>query len=764
MRKRLAIVGHSEEGLGLIPLLEANPDVDVCAILTDDADRARHILTRVDPALVEPYAGRLTADLQGVLQTPGLVALIDADASGELREALEYAPERGIQVTTPLIAKLLYAFGPVDATRKPDLLQTLGEILESYNLTVDRRGLLSRILQIAVGATGADRGSLMLYVPAEGALAVEVAIGIERELISKIRVRPGEGIAGRAFEDRSAILLHGKADRERYRVVREREDVESAISAPLVHDDHALGVLNLSHGRRRGAFSAEDLRFVEQLAALDAKIIARAEEYHTLQRDSAQLRAQSEVRRALASGDPLARRLSAICRFVARELEGGICHLFLRDAELDLMVLRASSARLDPLGSPLRIEAGQGIHGWVAATRAPVSLSQEIEGRRACFAVVPLVARGELLGLLSLEGMSDGDPSDLLRDKVEAAADALASELDDALREARMEREATKLAAIAEASTMMSASKESAELHRRITTSAAMILEAEHAVLRLQDPATGRYQIRSYFGSAETDAQGPLFAFEKELSIRAIQRRAVLRVTDAEEREELATHGAGVSSALAYPLQRGSRVIGTLSLLGKVAHDPLATECFARGDEAIVARLCEQAAHALESLQERETARHHRRFDDLTALPNSLHLRERLEEEIARSSGRGRQVLLVRLQVKGLAELLQRQRDAEVDRLVLSIAQELRSELREFDVLARSADDTFEILVPEPEADSSTLLGPLARRARNAIARDTEPGLADRLGLELGYARFPDEGATARALLDRAAEPRIVTE
>ena len=42
-----------------------------------------------------------------------------------LRVQLTHGLERGIQVTTPLIAKLLFAFGPVDATRKPDLLQTL---------------------------------------------------------------------------------------------------------------------------------------------------------------------------------------------------------------------------------------------------------------------------------------------------------------------------------------------------------------------------------------------------------------------------------------------------------------------------------------------------------------------------------------------------------------------------------------------------------------------------------------------------------------
>ena len=150
MRKRLAIVGHSDEGLGLIPLLEANPDVELFAVLTDDPDAARRGLVRVDPKYAVRSYGLIASDAQAVLRTPGLVALIDAEAPASLRGVLAEAPDRGVQVTTPLIAKLLYAFGPVDAAHKPDLLQALGEILESYNLTVDRRGLLNRILQIAV--------------------------------------------------------------------------------------------------------------------------------------------------------------------------------------------------------------------------------------------------------------------------------------------------------------------------------------------------------------------------------------------------------------------------------------------------------------------------------------------------------------------------------------------------------------------------------------------------------------------------------------
>jgi diguanylate cyclase (GGDEF)-like protein len=761
LRKRLAIVGHSDEGLALIPLLEANPDVELCAVLSDDPEAARRGLTRVDPKYAVRSYALLGADAESVLRTPGLVAMIDADAPPSLRGVLAEAPERGIQVTTPLIAKLLYAFGPVDAARKPDLLSALGEILESYNLTVDRRGLLNRILQIAVGSTGADRGSLLLWDASAGALRVEVAIGIEKEVIPKIRVRPGEGIAGRAFAERKPILLSGKADQRRYDITRERSDVESAISAPLIHGERALGVLNLSHSLRRGAFSEEDLDFVTRLAAIDAKIITRAEEYHRLVRDSSRLRAQSVVRELLSATEPLHRRLSNVCRSVAEELSGGVAHVFLADAESGSLVLRGSSTAIDPLAAPLRIRPGDGLHGWAARSKQPVVLSQVTDSSCACFAVLPLVGRGELLGLLAFEGMLPAAAPELVRERISALADSLASELADALRELVMEREATKTAAITELAARLGSAGDSAQLHRSVTSSGAMILEAEHAVLRLQDPATGRFQIRSYFGSAEADAQAQLLELEKALSIRALSQREPVRVIDVAADPELAAHRVDVISALSWPLRRDGRVLGSLSLLGKVSRDALTSESFSAQDQSLLGRFCEHVQQALEQVGERERMRHQRRFDELTGLPNATHVAERIEEEIARSASRNRTFALVRFRVDGLAELLTASDSTEGERVALSLAQELRGGLREFDIVGRTSPDTFQIIVPEPEGDVSALLGPLARRAREAIRREPDQTLQQRLRFEFGYAAFPGDGQTTRALLEAARRTRI---
>ena len=64
----------------------------------------------------------------------------------------------------------------------------------------------------------------------------------------------------------------------------------------------------------------------------------------------------------------------------------------------------------------------------------------------------------------------------------------------------------------------------------------------------------------------------------------------------------------------------------------------------------------------------------------------------------------------------------------------------------------------------EPGDEVSALLGPLARRAREAIRREPDPSLAEQLELEFGYAVFPEDAQTARGVQLLAAKPRVSIE
>ena len=106
------------------------------------------------------------------------------------------------------MAACLLAPGKSTLRNVPDLrdVNTMADMLnhagattrrEEDRLTIDAAALFPRLLETAVGVTGAEGGSLMLLDEATRELRVRVATDVEQELWPKIRVPLGEGIAGR---------------------------------------------------------------------------------------------------------------------------------------------------------------------------------------------------------------------------------------------------------------------------------------------------------------------------------------------------------------------------------------------------------------------------------------------------------------------------------------------------------------------------------------------------------------------------------------
>ena len=313
MRKRIGIYTASEEALQLLPWLESNPDVEIGAVFDPDPEATRERLRSLERGLARTLETHLSSDLAALAADTSLYAVVDASPDASFAARFPEVAERGVQIVTPLVARLLWGYGGSQRDRKAELLQALNEVVESYNLTVDADELFRRMLEIALSVTGAEGGSLMLLDAEARELRVRVAAGVEPELWPKIRVRIGEGIAGRVAADARPLRLRGKADRQAFRIVRERLDVESALCVPLVHEGRVLGVLNLHHSTRTDAFSDADLEFTEQLAQLDAKIIARAQEHEVLRNQAARYAAVREVRGLLGAKTPLAERLHQLC-------------------------------------------------------------------------------------------------------------------------------------------------------------------------------------------------------------------------------------------------------------------------------------------------------------------------------------------------------------------------------------------------------------------------------------------------------------------
>jgi GAF domain-containing protein len=759
MRKPIGIFGATEEALQLIPLLAANPGVEIAAVFDTNAAALRQQLPRLDPRVAKTLEARLTDDPEPFADPARLYAVIDAEPEPGFNARFPEAGERGVQIVTPMLARLLWGYGAPASDRKTELLKALHEVVESYNLTVDADALFRRMLEIAIGITGAEGGSVMLVDPEAGELRVRVAVGIEPELWPKIRVPIGEGIAGRVAAEARPLRLRGKADRQAFQIVRERLDVESALCVPLVHADRVLGVLNLHHSSRPDAFSEVDLEFTEQLAHLDAQIIARAQEHETLRSQATRYAAVRMVHDILAGKAPLGERLTRLCHFVSERTGRGIATVYLYDAENNDLNLSATSLEGSGFGSEYRVGVGQGIDGAVASTREP-SFLRAADGSLA-YAALPLLTRDTLTGVLTVQTGSQATPARAIEEDLLEIAAAAAEEIAAAMREAHMVARANQANAINEAGIRMISTTDPAEVLRLGTSGAAMVLAADHAILRLQDSETGRYVIRSYFGSADGHDQEKLFRLDKRVSVDVIKRRSPLLVREIAEHAALRDVDGGVRSVVAAPLKREGHVIGTLALYDKVATDRFVTESFNDSDLQLFTKFIPYLERAVANALFYVHAQQFRNLDEETGLPNASYLRKRIQEEIVRAENRESGLALAVCRIENLTEIEQTINPAQAKKVAQRCIDALRAHLRGFDVLGRTDENEFTVLMPEPGFDAGERAFALARAVADDISKDDSLNDAIRVALAFGYAIYPAEGADCDSLLERAKNPRI---
>ncbi len=759
MRKRIGIHRATEEALDLIPLLGENPEVEIAAIYDPNARGLRERFPRLAPDLVASLEAKLTDDPEALAADATLYALIDADPEVAFTTRHPEVVERGVQIVSPLTARLLWGYGATSGDHKSELLHALHEIVESYNLTIDADELCTRMLQIARSITGADGGSLMLLDPEAQELRVRVASGIEPELWPKIRVRMGEGIAGRVAADARPVRLRGKADHKSFRIVRERLDIESALCVPLIHQGSVLGVLNLHHRTQPDAFSESDLEFVQQLASLDAQIIARAQEHEAMRSQAMRYRAVREVHEILESASPLQERLTQLCRLVSARAGRGIATLYLYDSAEDELRLAATSLEGGGLGADYRVEMGHGLDGSVARSRQPAFLHGP-DGSFA-YAALPLLAGGALAGVISVQSSADGPQPSGIEETLQEIATAAADAIAQTQRESHITAHATKVAAINEAGIRLISTTDAAEVLRLGTSSAAMALEADHAVLRVQDEETGRYPIRSYFGAADGSTQKQLFRLDKLASVSAIKRRTPLHVKNLSEHEEFRACGEGFRSLIASPLTREGRVIGTLSVYDKVTPDRFYVGSFGEEDARLFGRFTSYLERALSAALAQSRTQKFHNVDEETGLPNASYLDKRLREEIARGGGRDAALALATCTIENLTEIEHSSDPVHMRRVLQCIVASLGNHLRDFDVLARTGSAEFSILLPDPGYSAGERIFTLARAVADDVAKEERLNEPIRIALAFGYAAYPSEGSGREALLERARVARI---
>ena len=273
--------------------------------------------------------------------------------------------------------------------------------------------LLRLIIDQATELLGAEAGGIYLYDPVADELVFSIGVGFFTEFVGN-RLRPGEGLAGRVFQDRRAQTTEDyHAWPGRARIYERDTRLANILGVPLLGREGVLGVLDIGGARGR-KFGAEDIRLAELFAAQAASALENARLFEQTQARAEELAALNEMSQGLAATLDLDRVIESIYQYTSRLIDTTNFYLALYDPATDEVSfpLAVEEGQRVPWRSR---RAGQGLTEHVIRTGQPLLIPEHVDhwlaqlgiesiGREAqSWLGVPMVVGGRVIGVLAVQ-------------------------------------------------------------------------------------------------------------------------------------------------------------------------------------------------------------------------------------------------------------------------------------------------------------------------------------------------------------------------
>jgi PAS domain S-box-containing protein len=297
-------------------------------------------------------------------------------------------------------------------------LEAMQAVTEEMARELDLNALLELIHRRAAELVGAGAGTVYLWDEAAQVLVPETWHGYG-DWVRTVSWRLGEGVAGVVAQRREAMIVNDyRGSPYVHPLILDRSTVTAVLAVPLLYRDRLLGVISLAYEDPRGSFTEEDRQLLTLFAGPAAIAIENARLYTATARRLAEMTALHDVSHVTTSSLDLDEVLEGLLQRLIQagahramvslvEAGGeGRCQLRLAydasKADPWLRHLDLSIARYPEIQEVVRTRQPLLIPDVLAAPLLG-SVREHLEplGLRS-LAVLPLIARGQVIGALSL--------------------------------------------------------------------------------------------------------------------------------------------------------------------------------------------------------------------------------------------------------------------------------------------------------------------------------------------------------------------------
>lgn len=461
--------------------------------------------------------------------------------------------------------------------------------------------------------------------------------------------------------------------------------------------------------------------------------------------------------------------LSHVIDLLGEQFGYSMRYLLLYDADRDELYAAAAGGDEsdDPAVRSYRMSTSRGLTGVAARTRTIVNVGdvgadpRYISVARQCRSeiCVPLIARGDLLGVLTVQSAK----TDAFSLQDERLLSAFAGLVSLALMHAR--EHTSRRRDIAELQAVNEVARQAAMLDRdntlqTIVEQFQLVTTADSTAIFLWDEETQRLAVATmvfdkeyYPNDYETNVRETTVKLGEGIVGWTAEHREPALIADAiADPRVVPVPGVSLDhkSAIVVPLTADQRLLGVIRAV------KMGVNAFTAEHYRFAQTLGNQASLAISAAAAHEAVRRLSVTDELTGLYNGRHFRARMHEEIERAKRSGRPLALLVIDSDSLKTVNDRFGHEAGNRHLVAIAQSVQAHVRTSDVVARFGGDEFLVLQPDASVDAAAAV---AERIRVAVAAATvfaADGARVTGTVSIGVAGFPRSAADEHTLFRQA--------
>lgn len=749
---KIALLGGGEEELNILSELHRDQDYEIIGIYDRDP---RAVAIEIAEIIGVP----VYTDLDFIEAFRKADHVIVTNRRKQFQDEIDLLLREDVRIMNPSEAATMAVPGDgADGDDKVPWPRHLDEALNYINRITDRERLLKWLLEISVRTVRASSGSIMLFSERTGELYIGYAAGLSLEVTRGTRQKLGTGIAGHVAESRTAALVSDRIRSPLYEKGREREDIQSAVSAPLIHEDMLLGVLNVSTDRGERELGRRDLETIDLLASKISPIL-----HQHMRIDGKKVReSEYEIRNAIEkifrTDEDFHGRFDMLARALSEILEADTVTIYTATDEGDWLILGGSDQQVHETGSAPRIHCLGGclarsfIQGEeVLLTEARHEAGLELAGREDSITSIYIpIVHEDPIGVAALE-FSDLDSFERFMKLKDVLRFQLGFFVQSQLRELRQERRLRSLEDLSSLTPFLM----SAGSHEARIKNMPVVLS------RIVGASAGSFHL-VYEDFSEAEYHGfPAGGEDRERRIAFDER--MLETAMEKGRAECTSYMRADTgtydrtpvyrSVIVFPMRLPGKGTGVYIGYDRVPASPLDPSIFGTHDLELLEKAARIVVPMISGEKSERPEPERLSFDELLKTNREL-LLSRMDEEIERSQRYHHGFIVTIFRVKGLKELIRKDYQAALE-LINELSRGVRSQVRKTDYFSWIETDLFAIL----SLESYGRIEHLERRLMEFITRALEERRlyhVEDFHPVKAFAVFPGKSDTARQLVDEA--------